>query len=74
MIQNLGTETARDVAFSLRNGPFCAAVTAAEPIYPASLATTAIPAPHIDTSGGFADYRPLATIPGRSTSVISLSP
>jgi len=74
VIQNLGTETARDVAFSLRNGPFCAAVTAAEPIYPPSLATTAIPAPHIDTSGGFADYRPLATIPGRSTSVISLSP
>lgn len=74
VIQNLGTDAAPDVSLGLRNGPFCAPLTKASAIYPAALAATAIPAPVVDGSGGFSDYRPLATIPGRSTTVISLSP
>jgi glycosidase len=74
VIQNLGTDVATNVSLSLGNGPFCTPLTSASAIYPASLAASAIPAPDIDGSGGFRDYRPLATIPGRSTTVIALSP
>jgi glycosidase len=74
VIQNLGTDAATGVSLGLGSGPLCSPVTKASVIYPASLATTSIPAPDIDGSGGFRDYRPMATIPGRSTTVIALSP
>jgi hypothetical protein len=77
VIQNLGTDRVADVSLSLRSGPLCTPVQAAVALYPASLDAptgAVIPAPTLNAAGGFDAYMPLATLPGRSTIVLSLNP
>ncbi|MEA2673246.1 MAG: alpha-amylase [Chloroflexota bacterium] len=74
VLQNLGQDPASDVSLSLASGPLCGRVATVSALYPASLASSAIAAPTINASGGFDAYRPLATLPPRSTIVLSLNP
>ena len=72
VIQHLSTDPVDGVALTLRSG-LCGPLTASV-VYPSTDAAQAVQAPDIDGAGGFAGYVPLASIPGRATEVIALSP
>jgi glycosidase len=73
VIQNLGTDSAANVSFTARQGPMCSRLTGTAE-YPPSLAGTRVSAPQVSSTGGFAGYVPVASLPGRSTEVIAFSP
>jgi glycosidase len=77
VIQNLGADAIANVSLSLPTGPLCMPVLATVALYPASMVAPAgavIPAPTVNAAGGFDAYTPLAILPARSTTVLSLNP
>jgi alpha-amylase len=70
VLLNLGSKPITDYALNLAAGPFAAAAQ------PALLmgAADALSAPEIDPAGGFTGYRPVATLPPRSTFVLQFRP
>ncbi len=67
-----GTATS-DYTLSLDRGPLCATVGTAAIVTTVNMAAGATAAPpDVTGAGGFADYRPLATLPARGGAVIDL--
>jgi glycosidase len=69
VVANLSDEPAEDVSLTLASGPLCGRTSATT-----LLGTAEAPAPMVNASGGFDDYRPVARLDPRQTIVIRFSP